>query len=367
MTSPLSTAQLASMYSGGDVDTGPFAWVAANAHNTRRSSIITLRTAERDTKVVLTTAGQLEAYVRGDLLGATTLIASLPEAATYQNHLAGDWMEARFVAKPSNLTARLRLACNGAFGYDTQLAITAGALASASSGYARSWVSVNGNLATPTHVPPGSVLSGPMTADQLPWGVMCGDSTWAVFDTTPSVASRIYTRAQAQRAGRGILSLATPSDTTADQQAVWTASNAKSGNPPWVAIGTGYNDAQTMTVAQMVTAYQNFVDRIRLDCPATKIIACQIAPAKATAAPAIYAKILSFNDAIAGIGPTPITGVDARETTTFPLLKDSNGDLQLQYTGLVGEVYPNGVHYTLPAKILKAQAVGGLVNSFGLL
>lgn len=124
----------------------------------------------------------------------------------------------------------------------------------------------------------------------------------------------------------------------ADQLAYWTAIADKT-KLQVVIVQIGLNDvkgrvgANTATSAQVIAEYQSLIDTINADKPAgCKVVVSQMTPCKvwldaAAFAAAAYAAWQNLNEAIAGLGATPITGVDGRVTAHVALMKDGSDNL----------------------------------------
>lgn len=157
-------------------------------------------------------------------------------------------------------------------------------------------------------------------------------------------------------AGCTVQNLALGGDTITGQKAKWDAlTSANKLTFDFVICQIGLNDYPN-TLAQNITNYQAMVNAIRASVNADcKIIISKMIPVKnAQPAPveANQAKWVGLNDAIAGSGATPITGVDGRITAHVPLLDDGNGSLQSKYvTQSFDPVHENNLARALIIKI----------------
>ena len=130
-----------------------------------------------------------------------------------------------------------------------------------------------------------------------------------------------------------------------------------------VIVQIGQNDCKsriggnTATTAQVITDLQSLINTINTDKPAgCKVYIAGLTPSKvwldaATNPTAAYAGWLAVNEAIAGNGLTPITGVDGRITSHVAALNDGAGNLLAIY-----DHNNDGVHESNEARIIVAQA-----------
>lgn len=144
--------------------------------------------------------------------------------------------------------------------------------------------------------------------------------------------------------------LSTSGEKIADQKARWVALAGKDNleavtiqiglNDIWNYIGTGVR-----TATQIIGDLQDLVNSVNSLKPVgCKTYICALTPCRGwlalSGSPSnAYQGWLDINDAIAGNGPTPITGVDRRITSHVALLNDGNGYLQEIY-----DSNPDGVH-----------------------
>lgn len=166
-----------------------------------------------------------------------------------------------------------------------------------------------------------------------PKAFVFGDSTIAqylTYNSVPSYINSIFT----------INNLADPGDGIDTQLAVLRA-YSYTGKFSWVIVQIGLNDmnpAETATAC--IARLQNLINEInRTTLGKASLLISQINPCKAhliTTYGAIdgetaYQKWLDYNDAIAGNGATPITGVTGRITSHVAILNDGNGNLAAEY------------------------------------
>lgn len=159
----------------------------------------------------------------------------------------------------------------------------------------------------------------------------------------------------------------------ADQLGYWNAINDRS-KLQVVEVMIGLNDvkgrvgANTATSAQVIADYQALIDDIAADMPAgCRIHIAALTPCKvwldAAAFPAAaYAAWQDLNEAIAGNGPTPITGVHQRVTSHVAALNDGADNLLPIY-----DHNGDGVHESNEAKMIVAQAWRVALEADGIL
>lgn len=167
--------------------------------------------------------------------------------------------------------------------------------------------------------------------------------------------------------------IATSGHKIADQLTLWSALPGKS-SLQCVDVQIGLNDiksrigANTATTATVIADLQSLITTIRADVPAScKIILCAVTPCKvwldaATNPTAAYAGWLAYNEAIAGNGATPITGVDGRVTSYVAALNDGSGNLLSIY-----DYNADGVHESSEARFIIAMAKRTVYEALGLL
>lgn len=159
----------------------------------------------------------------------------------------------------------------------------------------------------------------------------------------------------------------------ADQLGYWNAITDRS-KLQVVIVQIGLNDvkgrvgANTATSAQVIADYQALIDDINADKPAgCKVYVSAMTPCKvwldaATFPAAAYAAWQELNEAIAGNGDTPITGVDGRITAHVALLSDGADNLAAIYDHNL-----DGVHESNEAKMIVAQAWRVALEADGIL
>lgn len=194
-------------------------------------------------------------------------------------------------------------------------------------------------------------------------GFALGDSTISAYNGTQSVPSFIDSV-------HAKVVLADPADTIAQQKTAWQNASGKS-DAAWVVIQVGLNDlvpgADTAPLA--IARLQDLVDTVVADVPAScAVFVSKMIPCRARLivlygevnGETSYQKWLSMNEAIAGGGAFPITGVDGRVTAHEPLMNDGSGNLAAAYdTG-------DGIHPNNAGREVNAQAWEDALNAAGI-
>ncbi len=197
--------------------------------------------------------------------------------------------------------------------------------------------------------------------DGMVYCAVMGDSTVSRLDSSSGFnVTAAYTSSLVGGMVTGIADVSDPGDRIADQKTLWTAIADKSALQA-VFIQIGLNDVKgrvgenLATTAQVIADLQDLVDTVNADKPAgCKTYICGLTPCKtwlnlATNPTAAYQAWLDVNEAIAGGGSTPITGVDGRITSYVAALNDGSGNLLPAYD-------TDGVHETTEARFIIAQA-----------
>lgn len=134
--------------------------------------------------------------------------------------------------------------------------------------------------------------------------------------------------------------LAVPGNTIGSQRIIWNDQSAPQRASYDVVIAQiGLNNIIDFTTPQIITELQAFMDDIRSSLHAdAKLIVSKMLPCKQRwyeqiGENGLYAqqRWVAVNEAIAGLGPTPITGVDGLITSHVPRLDDGNGNLAPQF------------------------------------
>lgn len=196
----------------------------------------------------------------------------------------------------------------------------------------------------------------PSTLDQL---IILGDSTIAAFLGQNSVGSYL-----SYAGAGGVVSLAVPGDTINNQRTAWRAGNRLRADI--VCVQVGLNDTNPAEAASVAIArLQALVTQINSDCPNARIMIGTMTPCRqrlidlygGTDGPIAYQKWLDINEAIAGNGGTPITGVDARATSHTTALNDGSGNLAAAYeiSGTDDHIHENNAGRQIIAAAWQAQ------------
>jgi hypothetical protein len=165
-----------------------------------------------------------------------------------------------------------------------------------------------------------------------------GDSTVAAYNSRLSLVDLV---------GCQYAQIAVPGNTIAQQKTAWVARVDKATFGA-VVVQVGLNDLNPAEAASVAIArLQDLIDTINTDVSVpvyiAKMIPCRqrlIDLYGATDGPIAYQKWIDMNDAIAGNGSTPITGVDGRITAHEPLMNDGSGNLLAAYDSGDG-IHPN--------------------------
>lgn len=168
-------------------------------------------------------------------------------------------------------------------------------------------------------------------------GVAIGDSTVDAYLGQNSVPSYVYTAPELS-AGNEILNISEPAETIDQQLARWNAI-ADPTIYTWVICQIGLNDVSPTTpVATIMADYQNMIDQIRADAPDIFIIVATMTPAKSRWPDVFPGQEVAaqtcwedMNDAMMGIGPNAVTGVDYRFDGHTEALSDEDGNLDAAY------------------------------------
>ena len=165
-----------------------------------------------------------------------------------------------------------------------------------------------------------------------------GDSTIAAYAGGEAVPTFV------DAAGAG---LAVPGETIAQQKTQWVAYAGKASLGA-VVVQVGLNDLDPAeAAAPAIARLQDLVSTINADVSVpvlvSKLIPCRqrlIDIYGGVGGLVAYQKWLDMNAAIAGNGPTPITGADYRIVSHEPLLNDGSGNLAAQFHTGDG-IHPN--------------------------
>lgn len=214
-------------------------------------------------------------------------------------------------------------------------------------------------------------------ADAIAWcrqgrvfAATIGDSTVAALSGTLPNASRVSSFVGGLVTGR--FDQAVAGYRISHALTDWNEATDK-GALQAVFIQIGLNDVKgrvgegTATTAQVLADLQSLVNTVRADVSAScRVYICGLTPCKAwldaASFPAdAYQAWLDVNEAIAGSGATPITGVDGRVTSHVAALNDGSGNLQSIY-----DFNSDGVHESNEARFIVAQAWRTQLEADGL-
>jgi len=192
-----------------------------------------------------------------------------------------------------------------------------------------------------------------------------GDSTVAAYlgatsllDLTGSIRNKVQ--------------VAVPGHTIAQQRAAWNALTVDPALVGWVVIQIGLNDmAPTEAASVAIARIQDLVATVRNKVGTKPIFISKMVPCRqrwidiygATDGPTAQAKWVAMNEAIAGNGSTPITGVDGRIVAHVPLMDDGAGNMKPIYlaSGPSDQIHPNNA-----GRAVNAKAIRDFLHTVGL-
>lgn len=160
--------------------------------------------------------------------------------------------------------------------------------------------------------------------------VIIGDSTIAAYSGQNAVITYIDWNTTKY-------DISAPGQTIAQQKEAWAS--VAHNNVLLVVMQIGLNDLGPDDTAGTIARLQDLVDTISNDSPDASIIIAKMLPCRQrlldlhgeTLGLISQQKWVDMNEAIAGDGPTPITGVTARVVSHVPLLDDGAGNLAAAY------------------------------------
>lgn len=187
-------------------------------------------------------------------------------------------------------------------------------------------------------------------------GAIVGDSLNAIYPADATSIDALVPKLA------GTL-VAVAGNTIAQQKAAWLALDSTVQQAQqFVDLQIGQNDLTPAAVATtVIAALQDLVTTIRGTVNSNcKIIVTQLTPAHqrwinlygGTNGPLVQAKWVTVNDAIAGLGPNPITGVDGRVTSHVALMGDTDFYLRPEYESSLLD----GIHDNTAGRIINATA-----------
>ena len=170
-----------------------------------------------------------------------------------------------------------------------------------------------------------------------------GNSTVGPAFGQPSVISLVTT-------SNTKVNVAVPGDTIAEQKADWNSLSVNSLGTAWVVLQVGLNDLNPAvgTTASKIAEIQDLVDTIKADIGSKPLYIAKMLPCKerlvdvygAATAALSQQRWVDMNEAIAGNGSSPITGVQGRIVSHVPLMDDGLGNLKAVYD-LGDHIHPN--------------------------
>lgn len=190
-----------------------------------------------------------------------------------------------------------------------------------------------------------------------------GDSTVAAFAGGTAVMVLVDST-------RTKVDISEPGHTINQQLAAWNALTVDPDEVSWVVVQIGLNDLNPGEAAPpAITRLQSLVDTIRNDIGDRLLLVSKMIPARSRLIDLFgevngqiaQEKWEAINDAIAGVGPTPITNVDGRITAHVPLLDDGAGNLRAEFdTG-------DGIHPNTLGRQIVADAWEAAISASGVI
>lgn len=199
-----------------------------------------------------------------------------------------------------------------------------------------------------------------------------GDSTSCFNNSAQGLTNATSTASLVGGMIVGAADISLSGDNIAGQKSKWTALAGKTALQA-VIIQIGLNDVRgrigfnTATSAQVIADLQDLVDAVNAAKPVgCKVYISQMTPCKlwldgVTNPSAAYAGWQAVNEAIAGSGSTPITGVDGRITSHVAALNDGSDNLLTIY-----DHNADGVHLSNEGRFIVAQSWRAQLEADGL-
>lgn len=194
-------------------------------------------------------------------------------------------------------------------------------------------------------------------------GFFLGDSTMAAF--SGSYPTTDYIDSVSKK-----LALAVPNETTVQQMNRFIA-DVRNQDADYIVMQLGLNDLNPAeSAATAIARLQDLVDNARsYSSVATKIFISQMTPCRSRLISVYgpvdgvtaYNKWVSMNEAIAGNGGTPITGVDGRITSHATSMNDGSGNLLGTYDS------GDGIHPNNAGRAENAAAISAALSAAGVL
>ena len=169
-----------------------------------------------------------------------------------------------------------------------------------------------------------------------------GNSTVGPYSGQPSIISLVTT-------SNTKVNVAVAGDTIAQQKADWNSLSVNSLGTAWVVLQVGLNDLNPSvgTTASKIAEIQDLVDTIKADIGSKPLYVAKMLPCKQRLVDVYGANAalsqqrwVDMNEAIAGNGSSPITGVQGRIVSHVPLMDDGLGNLKAVYD-LGDHIHPN--------------------------
>jgi lysophospholipase L1-like esterase len=266
---------------------------------------------------------------------------------------------------PATTSAGIRVSVNGCYMSDVAITASGTALVRPSTIY----LGTNGGSSTAAMV--GRFTKSPtrtLLAGAAPEFLFLGDSIMGDLGVTyMPVGSWIYTAAE-MGTRPGIGSLAVSGNTVQNQLNFFNASAWKTAAVKAVVVQVGINDINTgATAAATIASLQALATAIKTAIPLAKVVLCQLLPCSTfltnTFGAAYQTKWVAVNDAIAGRGGTPITGVDYRALTgdVGSTLNDGANNIPTGYR------LADGLHTNTNGRVANAVYARAGLHSLGLI
>lgn len=205
------------------------------------------------------------------------------------------------------------------------------------------------------------------------YGALLGDSTTAFLNSSALLPVAMRVTSLIGGFVCNAADIADAGDRIADQKALWTSLANKTALQA-VFVSIGANDIKGrignsgVSLATVIADYQDLIDTINASKPVgCKVYLCAITPCKgwldaATNPSAANAGRTGLNEAIMGLGSTPITGVDGRIDGFLAGMDDGSGNLKAEY-----DYNADGVHPSTTARALHyAPALRAALEADGL-
>lgn len=304
--------------------------------------------------------GAWKLVVNGGVVCTANPIITTEGAA--QNSMAGQFVTARAWWDEADGTCGIQIAVNGVYAYEQVNSAAGTPIVTPATGYLNS---ISGGSPS-TEVTQIAFQVNSRTASRVQSfnGAALGDSTVASYTPGAGVPVASLLRSAIDSRNSAFKSLAIGGATIDDQAAQWAAFTEKA-DLRWIVIQVGLNDIDPAEAAgPAIARLQDLVDDVNASKPAgAKVYIATMIPCYArmvtrygagAPADASYAKWQAMNEAIAGLGGSPITDVDGRITAHTPLMDDGSGNLAAAYDTGDG-IHPNNAGRQVIANAWKAR------------